>query len=271
MRRIQTWLCLAVLVAFGASAADAASAAEYELEGLPAVGRCVVNPTHTGEYGGPRCVSKRPGKGAYDFLAGPGPAPKFEGMIGKTALETVGPGTIVRCTSGVATGEYTGQKTASVTLSLAGCVRIVEVTEQKCQTNPSKEGEIVTQPLEGELGFIKGGTRPKVGLDLKLATPISFSCGALPSPSLVTVEGSVIGAFGPMNSTRSAFDATYAAPGGKQAFEKFESGVKDTLSLTRVTAPEVSTEQAGLTIIGAQLKPKALILKNEEPMEIKSK
>jgi hypothetical protein len=58
---------------------------------------------------------------------------------------------------------------------------------------------------------------------------------------------------------------------GKQVPEKFESGLTDVLSLTRLTGTEKSTAQAGLTIIGAQLKPKALIVKNEEPIEVKAK
>jgi hypothetical protein len=271
MRRTGTWLCLVGLLVLSAIAASTASAAEYELEGLPAIGRCVANPMHKGEYRGNHCVANDAGKGSYDFIPGPGPAPNFEGAIAKTTLETVGPGTIVRCTSGVATGEYTGQKTANVALSLAGCTHTA-VTVQNCQTNPAKEGEIETQPIEGEFGYIKAGTKPKVGLDLKPSTPISFTCGALPElPSAITVEGSVIGAWGPANTMRSTFKATYTAMAGKQVPEKFESGLTDVLSLTRLTGTEKSTAQAGLTIIGAQLKPKALIVKNEEPIEVKAK
>jgi hypothetical protein len=272
MRRTGTWLCLVTLLVVSAVAATTASAAEYELEGLPAIGRCVPSPAHNGEYVGNRCVARAEGKGAYDFLPGPGPAPKFEGAIGSTVLETVGRQTVVNCASGVATGEYTGQKTANVALALAGCVRTAAVTQQKCQTNPAKEGEIETQPIEGEFGYIRGGSKPKVGLDLKPSTPISFTCGALPEvPSVVTVEGSAIGAWAPANSMRATFNATYTAQGGKQVPEKFESGLKDTLSLTRVTGVETSTAQAGLTIRGAQLKPKALVVKNEERLEVKAK
>ena len=264
MRRIGTWLCLVALLVVGAVAATAASAAEE----LPALGRCVPATGKTGEYKGPYCVKKAPGNGTYNFVAGPGPNPKFEGTIGPTKLETVGGKYVVTCSFGVATGEYTGQKTAKVSLALVGCLNQLA---QKCQTLPVKEGEIETQPLEGEFGFIKGGEHAKVGLDLKPAAPIAFSCGLPPElPTAVTVEGSAIGLWTPPNRMRSTFKARYTANGGKQNPEQFEGGVKDTLSLTRVTGVETATEQVGLTIIGVEEIPKALIIENAEPIEIKA-
>ena len=270
MRRTVTWLCLVALLIAGAVAASTASAAEYELEGLPAVGRCVTVPSGTGEYKGGHCVTSAGGKGTHDFLAGPGPKPKFKGTIGVTRLETVGKKYVVACSSGTATGEYTGQKTAKVTLVLLGCVN--ELTLQKCQTTPLKESAIEPPAIEGELGFIKGGVHPKVGLDLKPSVPITFSCGVLPeAPTSVSVEGSAIGLIAPTDSMRTVYKLTYAASGGKQNPEKFESGLKDTLSLTRMTGFESTTEQVGLTIIGTQPKLKPLFVEDEEKVEIKAK
>jgi hypothetical protein len=158
-----------------------------------------------------------------------------------------------------------------VTLALVGCLN--GETLQKCQTTPIKEGEIETQPIEAELGFIKGGEMPKVGLDLKPAPPIAFDCGTFGEEThmLVSVEGSVIGAIQPANSIRSTFKVIYTATKGKQVPERFEGGVKDTLTRQRTVGSATTTEQAGLTIIGIEEKPKPLIVENEEPIEIKAK
>jgi hypothetical protein len=271
MRRIETWLCLVALLLVGAvAAADAAAA---ELEGLPAFGLCVPAEGHTGEYKGGACIQKSPtGTGNYNFVPGPGPNPKFEGTIGPTKLETVGKAYVIQCSFGTATGEYSGQKTAKVSLALVGCLNITSEPLQKCQTTPAKEAEIETTPIEGELGYIRGGEQPKVGLDLKPAPPIVFTCGLPPEvPTVVTVEGSAIGLWAPPDRMRSTFRATYTASGGKQNPESFEGGAKDTLSLTRVLLPEVTTEPVGLTIIGVEEKPKPLIIENQEPIEIKAK
>jgi hypothetical protein len=163
----------------------------------------------------------------------------------------------------------------SLSIGLVGCLD--QQTGKKCQTNPAKEAELETV-VEGELGFIKGGEKPKVGLSLKQSTPLVFTCGSgppneiPPEVSTLTLEGSAIGAIRPPNTMRSIFKLLYTAPGGKQVPEKFEEGVKETLTLTRLTPTfETITEQAGLTIIDTEEKPKPLVIENEEPMEIKAK
>jgi alpha-tubulin suppressor-like RCC1 family protein len=237
---------------------------------LPEFGRCVPVKKGTGQYKGAQCLVPAGGKGTYNWLPGPGGKPKFAASAGPVTLETVG-GLKVKCSSGDFTGEYTGTKTASVTLALVGCLN--GATLQKCQTTPIKEAEIETPPIEAELGFIKGGERPQVGLDLKPAPPIAFDCGTFGEEThmLVSVEGSAIGAIQPANSMRSTFKVIYTASKGKQVPERFEGGVTDTLTLQRTVGSTTTTEQAGLTIIGIEEKPKPLIVENEEPIEIKAK
>jgi hypothetical protein len=58
---------------------------------------------------------------------------------------------------------------------------------------------------------------------------------------------------------------------GTRLPEKFEAGVKNTLTLQKIVGITTTTEQAGLTIIGVEEKPKPLIIENEEPIEIKAK
>jgi hypothetical protein len=266
MKRIRM-MGTCVVVALGVSAAAAATASAA----LPEFGRCVpAAEKRTGEYAGVHCVKPAGGKGNYNWLPGPGENKKFAGSAGPVTLETVG-GFKVHCSSGDFTGEYTGAKTASVTLALVGCLR--SGTEQKCQTTPLKEGEIETVPIEAEIGFIQGGEKPKVGLDLKPAAPITFDCGIFSEEThaLISVEGSVIGAIKPPNVMRATFKVLYTATNGKQIPEQFEGGVKDTLTLNKTVGLETTTEQAGLTIIGIEEIPKPLIVENEEPMEIKAK
>jgi hypothetical protein len=265
MKRIRM-MGTCVVVALGVSAAAAATAPAA----LPELGRCVPAEKGTGEYAGFHCVTPAGGKGNYNWLPGPGGKPKFASSAGPVTLETVG-GFTIKCSSGEVTGEYTGAKTASVTLGFVGCLRTD--TLQKCQTTPLKEAEIETVPIEAEIGFIQGGEKPKVGLDLKPAAPIAFDCGTIADENhaLLSLEGSVIGTIKPPNSMRATFKVIYTATGGKQIPEQFEGGVKDTLTLNKTVGLETTTEQAGLTIIGIEEKPKPLIFENEEPIEIKAK
>jgi hypothetical protein len=269
MRRIGTWLCLVALLVVSAVAASTALAAEYELEGLPEFGHCVASTPHQGEYKGGKCLAPAAGKGNDNWIPGPGPKPKFEGTISITKLETVGKKFTVQCGFGVARGEYKSPKKASLVLELVGCLRLD--TLQKCQTNPGKEAEIEAT-FEGELGFIKSGAPPKVGLDLKPPVPIAFTCGLPPEvPTPVTIEGSAIGAIKPVDSMRETLKLGYVASGGKQVPEKFEGEPNDTLTQKWLSGAELLSDQVGLTIIDVEEKPKPLVIFNEEPIEIKAK
>jgi hypothetical protein len=270
MRGTVTWLCLVVMLAIGAIGASSAWGAEYALEGIPEFGHCVPAAVpHTGEYAGRNCLSPAAGKGSYNWEPGPaGPKPKFEGQLSKFKLETVGKKFDIECSFGVAKGEYKSGKTLSALFELIGCLRAE--TLQKCQQSPAKEGEMELQ-FEGELGFIKGGEKPRVGLDLKPSSPIALTCGLPPEiPTPVSVEGSAIGKIQRIDSMREAFALTYVAPGGKQNPESFEGGPKDTLTQNWIDT-EAHSEQVGLTIIGVEEKPKPLFIENEEPIEIKAK
>lgn len=235
---------------------------------VPEFGRCVLAEPKTGEYSGAGCIKAVAGsKGKYNWLPGAGENKKFTSFAGPVTLETVG-GVKIACSSGTVNGEYTGAKTVSATLSVLGCVEVL--TTKLCQTNPAKSGEIEATGLEGELGFIVGGTKPKVGLQLKLPTPLAFECRTgveLPSPKVL--EGSFIGQIGPINRMRETFKAKYTATGGKQVPEKFEEGPLSVLTFKDVVSSK--SEQAGLTIIGIEEKPKPLIVENEELIELKAK
>jgi hypothetical protein len=218
-----------------------------------------------GEYKGAHCLLLAGGKGNYNWVPGPGPKPVFVGTGEKVSLETVA-GTKIQCAASTQEGSYTGPKTESDTLVLIGCIETK--TSQKCQTNPLKEGEIETQPLKGELGFISNGEKPVVGVDLKPETGsvvATFVCGKLPeSPGInVVLEGSVIAPIKPVNRMRLEFTLPYVVMGGKQAVQQFEGGAKDTLTAQILSGLTTTTEEIGLRQL--------VTVENEEPIEVKAR
>jgi hypothetical protein len=170
MRLIRTvGLALAAAGLFAAIATASASAA------VPEFGKCVPAVGKTGEYIGSHCTAPAGGKGKYNWVAGPGAKPKFEGTS-ETVPVLEMPGLQIVCSVATYNGEYTGAKTASVTLDLIGCLNAA--THKKCQTNPAKEGEIEPPgSLEGEIGLVNINGLKKVGLDLKRSPAIAgFTC-----------------------------------------------------------------------------------------------
>jgi hypothetical protein len=254
----------AMLVGVFAATAFAASASGA----LPEFGKCVPAEGKTGEYSNAGCTRPVAGnKGNYKWVPGPGEKKKFTSFAGAVTLETVG-GFKIACSSGTVNGEYTGAKSASATISVLGCVEVG--TGKQCQSNPAKNGEIEATGLEGELGYIVGGEKPKVGLQFKLSTPAPFECrSGVEPPSPKVLEGAFIGKIAPINRMRETFKATYTASHGKQVPEKFEEGPTEVLTLKDVLSSK--SEQTGITIIGIEEKPKPLVIENEEPIEIKAK
>jgi hypothetical protein len=260
MRLIRTLgLALAATALLAAVASTSASAA------APEFGKCVPAVGKTGEYIGAHCTAPAGGKGKYNWVAGPGANPKFEGTSESVPVLEM-PGLQISCSVATYNGEYTGAKTASVTVDLIGCLNVA--THKKCQTNPAKEGEIEPPgSLEGEIGHVNINGLQKVGLDLKRSPTIAvFTCGEpLEVPEVTgTIEGSVIGQLGPINSAREAFKLQYRATGTSQIPESFEGGEKDTLT-AKLVSGVTSTEGP------AVLKDKLVEVLNEEPIEIKAK
>jgi alpha-tubulin suppressor-like RCC1 family protein len=241
--------------------------------GLPELGRCV-KVAGKGAYKYNGCVIPAPGHtGNFEWEPGPGEKPGFEANSQEAILQTVG-GTRISCGPSEVAGSWTGAKTATVTLTLRGCSNLS--TKKLCQSNPSQQSEI-SGTAEGELGFIStGGTKPKVGLDLKPKSPstsiLSFTCGGPPGEiggEAWSVEGSVIGEIKPIDRMKLEYKLVYAARNGKQIPERFEGGLKDTLITSRFTGPEQpKVEQAGLTL---REERKTILAEGEEPLEIKAK
>jgi hypothetical protein len=239
MKRIRIWgLCLSTALAIGVFGVSPALAATHA---LPEVGKCAKVPTGTGAYKTANCVTVATGAfGKYEWTAVSATEKQtFTGAGLETILTTAGHATI-KCTAANIAGEWTGPKTASVTIEFQACVNAT--TGEQCQspTNPQNKSEIKTLPLEGELGFILNEEveeKPKiiVGLDLKPTPPLTelamYECTG--SSELAHLEGSVIGRIGPFNRMTTVSNLLYhATKAGEQRPESFEGGPTDTLSTT---------------------------------------
>jgi hypothetical protein len=228
---------------------------------LPEIGRCVkLAGAATHRYATATCTTKSEDEntGRYEWEAGPGPNPGFTATAEASYLETVG-NTTLTCRAGIARGEFTGPRTDIATITFIGC-EYGSPTGIACQTPGAKGGEVVTNALEGGIGYISGGgtTKPAVGMRLAPAAGTQFAsveCSGIN----VTVSGSVIGTVaGPINKMALTTWLKFKAAKGKQIPEQLEGG--PTSVLNAAAGPEV--EQAGLTTNEVNT--------NEEPIEVKA-
>jgi Fe-S cluster biogenesis protein NfuA len=167
---------------------------------------------------------------------------KFKSTTGVAKLDAAG--TVVTCASSstAAGAEIEKGNAAKEQKNVKGVV----VTFKKCESeNSNKEKckvhskgkveEIKTESLSGELGKVaKAEAADERGLDLKPTTGkifVTLEGTCLPiSPS--PVEGSVIGE--PTKKEEIKGKLVFATSGGKQAIQKFEGGVKDTLEVFKI-------------------------------------
>jgi hypothetical protein len=227
-------------------------------EELPEIGRCVrLAGLATHRYATANCTTKSEGEdtGKFEWEPGPGPNPGFTSTAEASILETVGK-TTVRCRGGTAKGEFTGPRSDVATITFTGC----ELGSGSCQTPGAREGEVITNQLEGGIGYISGGgtTKPLVGMRLAPAAGSLFASVEC-SGTVVTVSGSVVGTVtGSINKMTLATWLKFKAAKGKQIPEQLEGGPT---SVLRATAG-IEGEQAGLASSESNT--------NEEAIEVKA-
>src|SRR5271166_3506862 len=224
---------------------------------LPEIGRCVTLAKATGRYASGFCTTKSAGENTGKYEWQPWPAVKngFSASGGAVTLEAIHKAT-VKCASSSLSGEFSGPQVASMSVTFTGCEGTVSLSG-KCQSEGASAGEIRLSPLQGTLGIIKTGATPIVGWDLKPASGrslASFACGA----SEVSLTGSVIGQVTVVDKMSPSFKLLFKEAKGKQTYERFEGGPKDTLAFTTT----VGEEQAGLSLSQTPF--------NEESVEIKA-
>ena len=165
---------------------------------------------------------------ALPEFGGPFSTP-FTSKSGVSTLETVKKATIV-CTTDTNTGEVTGPKTGTVTITFSGCELVT--LSLPCNNVGVPPGVIITAPLLMTLGYING-PKKEVGVDLSgpaTGGPLmEFMCG----PLKTVVDGSVIGKITPVNKLivpPGHFTLKFVQAMGKQKPTHFEAGPVDVLS-----------------------------------------
>ncbi|HTQ68218.1 MAG TPA: hypothetical protein VMI13_05955 [Solirubrobacteraceae bacterium] len=241
------YLMVAILAACALAALDAGVASAE----LPEIGRCVkVEGTKeghrtkfNGKYSNKKCTTvSSTGTGKFEWMAGPGEEKGFEspGTLEPVTLETPS-GTAVVCKDSKQFGEYLGPNTEKDEISLYECT--LSTTGETCQSVRPEEipplpeaGTIISQALEGKLGYIKkSALKPQIGWEYKAKTGpflFIFECGSTP---LVTTDITIEGAFispiiKPVNRMAEEYKLHSVAAGGKQTPEMFEGGAKATLT-----------------------------------------
>jgi len=236
-------LCLVAAFALTAIGAGTASA-------LPEVGRCVAK-AGTGKYKDANCQLKAgslTSEKQFEFVKS-GVKLGFTSHItsGTAVLETV-TGTKVQCTGQTATGKYDADGSPAsikgvenVIARFTGCS--TTAIEGPCGTEGAGSGEIVTNELEGSLGYIKKTAPKSVGQELKPASTVKsklfvkFACGVGgpltvevgQKPTGTTEEKGgdcIIAPVEPFNVMAETASQNYSGAGGVQNPQKFEGSTK---------------------------------------------
>jgi hypothetical protein len=248
-------LCVMAMCGVGAGASASASTS------LPEYRFCVKTmPAKTGEYADKLCAThaSTPGKGAWELESFEHALKRtFKGVLGATKQDIYVPeseaepwtgGTrigVVTCGGGSSKGEITGPKTSAETRKFVGC----QSEGRKCTSAGQKKGTVVTNALEGELGYTPGGgvgTRlsPVIGEVL-----VEYACEGL---DFVT-RGSVIGIdSGDLNKAGKEATLTYAvnAKGGQQvAFGEFSAGGGPFFEQSLISPPDTSFAEGLTTVV----------------------
>lgn len=246
MKQLRTsGLCL--LAALGTCAVAAASATAFS---PPEIGRCVKVALGAGKFTSSSCVKEKAG-GSFEWLPG-AEKNKLHTTGGVGTLATV-VGTTVTCKTQESGGEYNSPKTVTgVTVRFTNC----ESGGFHCTTAGAASGEIITNPLEGRIGF-ENKIKKKIAFDLFPTAAdgglyVTFNCGA----SLhVTVGGSVLVNI-LSDKMLTTLSLKYVQKLGIQKVTHFEGEPNDVL-ITEIN--NVKPEQSGITITSTQT--------GEEPLE----
>jgi len=233
--------------------------------GLPEIGRCTAaapvteggQTVYQGAYTDNKCTKVAPEHaGGYEWSAGPAAKEAVSGSFGAVKLEAADK-VAVKCTAGTATGTVDDSKQISEVLTFTGCE--ISSTNASCQSATDPAGEIRTVTLAGEVGVIKAGSKPSVGLDLAPTNGArvlaQFSCAG----QAVSLSGSVIAPISSTDKPSLSFKLAYKGKKGTQSPEGFEGASKDRLSWSIAGGGE---EAIGLSAAEA--------LVTEEPLEIKA-
>jgi len=163
--------------------------------------------------------------------------PEFSAPFGKPFTSAGGANRIrgvggkrVVCAASTDTGEITGPKTGTVTITMTGCM----LKKTQCSTPGSAPGEIVSPAFAITVGYISKAAKT-VGIDLTEPSGGPFLLFTCLSGTRVLVLGSVIGKLIPVNklvTPSETFKLRFRQAGGIQKIQNLEGEPKDTLEVS---------------------------------------
>lgn len=244
----------------GTSATGASDRFTYEPaeSGLPEIGRCEkVTPVEEGKrlayhgaYDTAKCTTTSvTHEGRYEWSAGPGTGRGFTGAAKSAKLETLhevdhlGPFSRISCKGNSDTGEFTGPHTAVATITFSSCVDVR--SKAACQSSGQPAGDVQTAPLDGELGVIKGGETPLVGIAFRphgSTVLTNIECGA----SNVTLEGAIIAPITAIDAMSTKHKIGYKGAAGAQSPTAFEGEPPETLSVGEPMSLKMTVALTGM-------------------------
>jgi len=193
----------------------------------PDFGRCVKVAKGTGVYATGNCTTTEGAYKNYEWTPGPGPKPGFVLALKPETVLTFETSQHIpqrlNCFGATGTGEITGPRTISATITLTGCETAIE-----CHSAGQPEKVIVLEGITGELGRVKAGETPlKDQIGLTLADQPSFGCANFGVS--IAMSGSAIGTTSPTHSMATSRKWTLKRRMGKglQVPERFEGGIPE--------------------------------------------
>ncbi len=223
--------CVVGISVMGAATAIQASAA------APEFGRCVKVGSGKGHFTSGSCVTEKEG-GAYEWHPGVEKG-GFTGVGGVITISTVN-GTGVTCKTARGGGIITSPKReADLTVTFTGC----ESAGLHCNTVGAKEGELVSNTLEAEIGWEKKETKA-VAIDIfpegHTGLFATLNCGG---SIHVEASGSIMARV-TADTMQTASTIKWSANVGVQKPERFEGGLPD---IIEIIINGGAPEQAGIT------------------------
>jgi hypothetical protein len=161
---------------------------------------------------------------------------------GKSTLETKS-GEKVSCTADTDSGEVTGAKTSTTTVTFTGCSAFGIL---KCTTTGAKSGEIILKS-NVTLVYINKSAK-EVGLAFALEKEVTIECT---SAEKLHVRGGNIGKLTPVNKSEPKLTLTFAQTKGVQSPTEYENESGGKVPLITETSGEglkkFAFEQSGLS------------------------
>jgi len=234
---------------FAANAQGSATGSEqsFSTTQFPELGRCVKAGAHSGAYADSGCTKAQSGR-THEWEPWPVANPHFT-MTGGPMVFEDSEKTLFECKASLAGGEYTGPQSATLTLTMTGCV--FTPFQAKCSSPGYATGEIVLSGMPVQIGMVDEGAKPVLGWRLSFGEApqdSGFECEL----GRLALAGSVIGRVSPADKESSTVKLEFKGKKGAQEPERFQGGGVDGVSLEGLGKPYPVSVGSSLSIADAE-------------------